>query len=397
MSLRCMTHQVALGARMQRGRLCRTQRQFARGQARFQYRQHGYRAGFGLVCQFLRAQQQRIQLGTQRIVLVVQIGVRLGRGQVAVADRLQAGLDHAGPHADLQQDEARLDAADEILELVGIGQQVGLLDARIGKTHVQRARAFHATELRAGLERHAGCIAARHEHDVAAVRQLRTGGKHMGIAQVGHPGQAAIDDKAIALRHCLQQVLLDAAQVLDGIGHAGAGQPLRAQHMAQVALARGGVRRLAQVPATGALAPAQEGSRATLGAHCGQGTDLRTQAQAIAALLHAANAGKAAAIAQRLQELFGVQPLLVDLRHQWTQLRLGQGDHFLDQAVSGFGDLAGMGIHGDGDSLQFGAWHAGLWPARGSELPIVASALPIGKYSFLVSICRTSIWTLVSS
>ena len=79
-------------------------------------------------------------------------------------------------------------------------------------------RAFQAAELGTGNQRHARALSAGDKHHIAAAN-LRRVRPNMVFAEVGHPRQDAVDDIAAVGFFRLQLMLLDAGQVLDGIGH----------------------------------------------------------------------------------------------------------------------------------------------------------------------------------
>ena len=189
----------------------------------------------------------------------------------------------------------------------------------VAELHAKSAGAIHRQERLAGLQRDCGVGAVGEEHHDAAglVLALEDGAEVMVGAEIGDPGQRALDDVAALDLAALQFELFDAEEGFHRVGEPGAAEnPSTGKTVAE---ARGELQvgRIRGVPDQRVLAPGHEGGGAADLAERGDRLDGAAQ---IGGPFLRDMAAPGADLAEVAQQFAGIDRAGIDRRCQRRQL-----------------------------------------------------------------------------
>ena len=163
---------------------------------------------------------QFVQLSLQLVGPVVEKFIDMAQRALDLPHRVDRTLRYAQPHAVLQQDKRRADAAEERAHRVG--NQYVRADEIIGQAHGPGVGAYHRRKRRAVAQLDTRRVAADQEHDFG-FGAFTTGfnichrAEVMVRPQVADPRQRAVDDTAAIDRARMQQKVSMPARLFIGL------------------------------------------------------------------------------------------------------------------------------------------------------------------------------------
>ena len=187
-SLGRMTHQVAFGARF--------------------------------VTSFFKASRLAVRSSS----CYIQVDVDMGGADIAFPNGFQAAFNNAKSDTQLSQYKTGFDTGNKRLELIGVSQYVIATDAYLFEAHVQGLGTFQSGKFRAGVQGQSFAVATYGKHDITFFTYRCGNNGKVIFANIGNPWKRTANDIVVVLAYRSQMDFFDTRKVLDGVGHARAGE-----------------------------------------------------------------------------------------------------------------------------------------------------------------------------